>query len=125
MELAPGWWRELRRLAWVLLLGLAVGWLLWPVTRQAPLSPSAVTVATLVLGGLLLNGYFYAELRWWNALLLLVAPFAALLADRRRKGKGWLVPLAVALVPLAYTIGTEFRPAPRKPLDSVLHVNSW
>jgi len=31
----------------------------------------------------------------------------------------------VALVPLAYTIGTEFRPAPRKPLDSVLHVNSW
>ena len=31
----------------------------------------------------------------------------------------------VALVPLAYTIGTEFRPAPRKPLDSVLHVDSW
>ena len=31
----------------------------------------------------------------------------------------------VALVPLAYTLGTDFKPAPRKPLDSVLHVNSW
>ena len=31
----------------------------------------------------------------------------------------------VALVPLAYTIGTDFKVAPRKPLDSVLHVNTW
>ena len=30
-----------------------------------------------------------------------------------------------ALIPTAYTIGTEFKPAPREPLDSVLHVNAW
>ena len=31
----------------------------------------------------------------------------------------------VALIPVAYTIGTEFRPAPRKPLASVLHWERW
>ena len=30
-----------------------------------------------------------------------------------------------ALIPIGYTKGTEFKPAPRKPLDGVLHVNSW
>jgi nitroreductase len=31
----------------------------------------------------------------------------------------------VALIPIAYTLGTDFRPAPRKDLSSVLHHNSW
>ena len=31
----------------------------------------------------------------------------------------------VALTPLAYTRGTDFRPAPRKPLDDVLHLDGW
>lgn len=31
----------------------------------------------------------------------------------------------VALIPLAYTIGTEFRPAQRKPVDSIFTINSW
>jgi nitroreductase len=31
----------------------------------------------------------------------------------------------VALIPLAYTIGTEFRPAPRKPVEEVFRINSW
>jgi len=31
----------------------------------------------------------------------------------------------VALIPVAYTIGTEFKPARRKPLESVLHWNHW
>jgi nitroreductase len=31
----------------------------------------------------------------------------------------------VALIPLAYTLGTDFKPAPRKPLDQFLHLNSW
>ena len=31
----------------------------------------------------------------------------------------------VALVPVAYTLGTEFKPAPREPVDSVLHVAGW
>jgi nitroreductase len=31
----------------------------------------------------------------------------------------------LALIPLAYTRGTEFRAAPRKPLDAVLHLEGW
>jgi nitroreductase len=31
----------------------------------------------------------------------------------------------VALIPVAHTIGDSFRPAPRKPLDDILHLNGW
>jgi nitroreductase len=31
----------------------------------------------------------------------------------------------VALIPVAHTIGTDFKPGPRKPLDEVLHWNQW
>lgn len=31
----------------------------------------------------------------------------------------------VALIPVAHTLGTTFSPAPRKPLDDVLHLNRW
>jgi nitroreductase len=31
----------------------------------------------------------------------------------------------VALIPVAYTLGTDFQPAKREPLDTILHVNSW
>lgn len=31
----------------------------------------------------------------------------------------------IALIPLAYTLGTDFKPAPRKPLDQFLHIDSW
>ena len=30
-----------------------------------------------------------------------------------------------ALIPTAYTLGTEFKPAQRKPLDGVLHIDGW
>lgn len=30
-----------------------------------------------------------------------------------------------ALIPTAYTLGTDFKPAPRLPLESVLHWNRW
>jgi nitroreductase len=30
-----------------------------------------------------------------------------------------------ALIPTAHTIGTGFKPAPREPLESVLHVDTW
>jgi nitroreductase len=30
-----------------------------------------------------------------------------------------------ALIPVAYTIGTDFKAASREPLDSVLHWNRW
>jgi nitroreductase len=31
----------------------------------------------------------------------------------------------VSLIPVAYTIGTDFKPGRRKPLDSMIHWNSW
>ncbi len=31
----------------------------------------------------------------------------------------------VALIPVAYTIGTDFKPARRKPLETVLHWQTW
>ncbi len=31
----------------------------------------------------------------------------------------------VALIPVAYTVGTDFKTASRKPLEGVLHVNGW
>jgi nitroreductase len=31
----------------------------------------------------------------------------------------------LALIPIAYTKGTDFKPAPRKPLDEFLHINEW
>ena len=33
--------------------------------------------------------------------------------------------MQVALIPLAYTKGTEFKPAYRPPLDTVMHVDQW
>jgi nitroreductase len=30
-----------------------------------------------------------------------------------------------ALIPVAYTLGTDFKPAPRVPLESILHWNKW
>jgi nitroreductase len=31
----------------------------------------------------------------------------------------------VALLPVAYTLGLDFKPAPRLPLEDVLHWNTW
>jgi nitroreductase len=31
----------------------------------------------------------------------------------------------VALIPVAYTRGTDFKPAPRKPLENILHFDRW
>lgn len=31
----------------------------------------------------------------------------------------------VALIPTAHTLGTDFRPAPRRPLEEVVHRNGW
>ncbi|HEX6555153.1 MAG TPA: nitroreductase family protein [Ktedonobacteraceae bacterium] len=33
--------------------------------------------------------------------------------------------MQAALIPVAYTLGTDFKPAARKPLESVLHRNRW
>jgi len=33
--------------------------------------------------------------------------------------------MQVGLIPVAYTLGTTFKPATRKPLESVLHWNRW
>ena len=33
--------------------------------------------------------------------------------------------MQAALIPTAYTIGTDFKPAPRKPLDTMVHWDRW
>ena len=33
--------------------------------------------------------------------------------------------MQVALIPVAYTIGTNFKPATRRPLDEIVHMNTW
>ena len=33
--------------------------------------------------------------------------------------------MQVALIPVAYTIGTDFKSAPREPLDSIVHWDGW
>jgi len=33
--------------------------------------------------------------------------------------------MQAGLIPVAYTLGTDFKPASRKPLESVLHSNRW
>ena len=33
--------------------------------------------------------------------------------------------MQAALIPVAYTIGTDFRAAPRKPLDTMVHWDRW
>jgi len=33
--------------------------------------------------------------------------------------------MQAALIPLAYTIGVDFKPGPRRPLDTMVHWNTW
>ena len=33
--------------------------------------------------------------------------------------------MQAALIPVAYTVGTDFKPGARKPLDTMVHWNSW
>ena len=33
--------------------------------------------------------------------------------------------MQAALLPVAYTVGTDFKPAPRKPLESMVHWGAW
>lgn len=33
--------------------------------------------------------------------------------------------MQVGLIPVAYTLGTEFKPGPRRPLDPIVHFDSW
>jgi nitroreductase len=33
--------------------------------------------------------------------------------------------MQIALLPVAYTIGTDFRPGRRKPLDTMAHWDTW
>jgi nitroreductase len=33
--------------------------------------------------------------------------------------------LQVALIPVAYTVGTDFKPGPRRPLETMVHWEGW
>lgn len=51
------------------------------------------------------------------------------LTDERRVAELLGIPYErctqAALLPVAYTLGTDFRPAPRKDLDQLVHWNTW
>lgn len=89
------------------------------------------------------KGTFVEQARLWSAIL--PATWSFMLAARAR-GLGTVltnlhlqyeqeaaevlgIPFAqvtqAALIPVAYTLGSVFKPAPRKPLESVVHWNHW
>jgi nitroreductase len=89
------------------------------------------------------NGPVVAQAGQWGSILPAVWSFM-LAARERALGTAWTtvhlfyeqeaaellgIPyekiMQVALVPVAYTLGTDFAPAKREPLDAVLHVNGW
>ncbi len=80
---------------------------------------------------------------WWGSILPAVWSFM-LAARTRALGTAWTtmhlphekeaaeilgIPFEqftqAALIPVAYTIGTEFKPVARKSLDDVIHMNGW
>ncbi len=89
------------------------------------------------------NGPVFAQAGLWGSILPAVWSFM-LAARERGLGSAWTtfhlffeqevaellgIPYAevmqCALVPVAYTLGTDFAPAKRVPLDKILHVNGW
>ena len=56
----------------------------------------------------------------WTTLHLLFEPAAALLL-----GIPYPVVMQAALIPVAYTKGTRFTPAPRAPLETMVHWETW
>ncbi|MBV9230258.1 MAG: nitroreductase family protein [Chloroflexi bacterium] len=95
------------------------------------------------MGGRVENLAVEAQAGWWGSILPAVWSFM-LAARARGLGTAWTtlhlpyekeaaqilgIPYdqitQAALIPVAYTIGTEFKPGSRKVLDEIVHVNSW
>jgi nitroreductase len=84
-----------------------------------------------------------AQAAWWGSLLPAVWSFMLALRSRGL-GSAWTtlhlgheeevagllgIPYArcaqAGLFPVAYTVGTEFKTGPRKPLDGIVHWDAW
>lgn len=84
-----------------------------------------------------------AQAGWWGSIVPAVWSFM-LAARERGMGTAWTtmhlarereaadilgIPYdsvaQVAMIPVAYTIGTDFKPAPRLPLEQVVHWDQW
>lgn len=91
---------------------VAVGWLLSWLSRRPALGPRAVSLAAVLLGGFVLDGYFFAGVPTASAVLLLGAAPLAWWAERgRREGggrlgslKSHLRSLGAAAVPVAAAV---------------------
>lgn len=82
------------------------------------LARGAVCVVSVLLAGLWLNGYFYAEAPLTSVLLVALSPTAAWVGqvERVRRLAPWqanLVRVAVVLVPVALAVVTALRASPR------------
>ncbi|NMI01555.1 nitroreductase family protein [Pseudonocardia acidicola] len=108
------------------------------------LAETMADVPVLVIGAIFAGGELPAgnQAGLWGSLLPAAWSFQ-LAARARGLGSAWTtlhlqyekeisellgIPPRVrqgVLLPVAYTKGTDFKPAPRQPLDTVLHVNTW
>ncbi len=92
---------------------LVIGW--WcPVMS---LARGAVPVVAVVVGGLWISGYLYAEVPPWSAILLAVAPSAAWVGHLRRLRRlaGWqvaVVRFAAVLVVVGAAWGVAYKAMP-------------
>ena len=90
-------------------LSAPVGWTKWPVWTQC--MPAAwsflLALRSRGLGSV-----------WTTLHLFKEADVSALLGIPDNMTQ-------VALFPVAYTVGTEFKPGKRKPLDTMVHWDTW
>lgn len=87
-----------------MMLGAGIGSaMVLQIAGRRSIAAGMLAIAPLVLLALWINGYFYAELTWWRALVPAVAPICGLIAatpvlQQKRK---WLGPLLATLAILA------------------------
>jgi hypothetical protein len=101
------------------LTAIAVTCFLLILAVRAPFHPSgAAAPLSLVCAGLLLSGFFYAELPAASALLLALAPASALLPLGKENSpwRALAFRVAVVAVPVAIAVALAFQASP--PLDS-------
>jgi hypothetical protein len=93
-------------------LGAAVFGSLVLIVRKVLLGRGIVPVFTLLLGALLLSGYFFAELPASSAALIAFAPVLALLPIRMPAFPGFVVRAALVSVPILVALFLAFRSSP-------------
>jgi hypothetical protein len=71
---------------------------------RCPLAHGSIAVVIAVTAGLILNGYFFAEMPPTTAILLAIAPLAIWIARVPRLGR-WFGPLLSSVVYLAFLLG--------------------